>query len=228
MLFNEDCLKMAKKFAKEKMSFDAIITDPPYNISKKNNFSSLKNKRQGVDFGAWDKNFDPCKWIKLYAPLVKKNGCMIIFCSYFYVSFIIKVLDDCGFETKDLLRWQKSNPMPRNVSRRYVSDCEFAIWAVRKGAKWTFNKPTSKPYLRALFKSSVVSGREKLPHPTQKSLKLMQELISIHTNLGDFICDPFMGSGTTGVACGLLRREFCGIEKDKIYFDLAKNRLSGF
>lgn len=118
--------------------------------------------------------------------------------------------------------------MPRNVSRRYVSDCEFAIWAVRKGAKWTFNKLSSKPYLRPLFKSSVVSGREKLPHPTQKSLSLMQELISIHTHLGDFICDPFMGSGTTGVACGLLGREFCGIEKDKAYFDLAKNRLSSF
>lgn len=107
MLFNADCLKMAKNFAKEKMGFDAIITDPPYNISKKNNFPSLKNKRQGVDFGPWDKNFDPCQWVRLYASLVKKNGCMIIFCSYFYVSFIVKVLDECGFETKDLLRWQK-------------------------------------------------------------------------------------------------------------------------
>ncbi|WP_237416360.1 DNA-methyltransferase [Helicobacter saguini] len=210
---------------KEKIIFNAIITDPPYNISKENNLSTMKNKRQGVDFGEWDKDFNPCEWIEKFIPFIHKDGCIIIFCSYIYLSFIIKKLDSLNFITKDILKWEKSNPMPRNINRRYVQDSEFAIWAVRKNAKWTFNKPKDVPYLRASFKTSVVSGKEKVKHSTQKSLQLMQEIIKIHTNLNDFICDPFMGSGTTGVACKLLNRNFLGIEINKTYFNIAKNRI---
>ncbi|MBF7046557.1 site-specific DNA-methyltransferase [Campylobacter volucris] len=208
--------------------FDAIITDPPYNISKKNNFHTLNNKRQGVDFGEWDKEFDTCKWIEYFSPLVAKNGSVVIFCSYLYISFIIKKLENCGFVTKDILRWEKTNPMPRNINRRYVQDCEFAIWAVKKGAKWVFNKPLDSKYLRACFKTSLVSGKEKTSHPTQKSLDLMKQIIQIHTNENDLICDPFMGSGTTGVASIDLKRKFVGIELDKKYFKIAKDRMQFF
>lgn len=227
-LINDNCFNVIEEIKKNNIFFDAIITDPPYNISKKNNFSSLKNKRQGVDFGEWDKEFDPCLWINHYAEFVKKDGCIIIFCSYLYLSFIIERLKEFGFETKDILRWEKSNPMPRNVNRRYVSDCEFAIWAVRKKAKWTFNKPKNLPYLKPNFKSSVVSGSEKVAHPTQKSLKLMQEIIHIHTNESDLICDLFMGSGTTGLACAKSKRKFFGIELDKNYFQIAKDRINAY
>lgn len=208
---------------------DHIITDPPYNISKENNFNTMNNPRAGVNFGTWDNgNFDLYSWIPKYARLIKKNGSMIIFCSYIYISYIIDVLNslDSGMVVKDILVWQKSNPMPRNINRRYVQDMEFAIWAVKKGAKWTFNKPENKPYLRALFTTSTVSGLERLDHPTQKSLKLMEDIISIHTNLGDVILDPFMGTGTTGKAAINLGRDFIGIEKSSKYFKIASDRLS--
>ena len=77
-------------------------------------------------------------------------------------------------EVKDIIVWKKTNPMPRNIERRYVQDMEFAIWAVKKGSKWTFNKDKNKPYMRSLFETPTVAGAEKVPHPTQKSLKLMQ------------------------------------------------------
>lgn len=223
-LFNADCIKIAQNFAQNGTKFDAIITDPPYNISKKNNFPSLKNRRTGVDFGEWDKNFDPCNWLEFYTPFVAKNGCVIIFCSYIFLSFIIAKLENLGFATKDILRWEKSNPMPRNITRRYVQDTEFAVWAVRNGAKWTFNKQNA-PYLRAKFTSPVVSGKEKTAHTTQKSLKIMREIIEIHTNKGDLICDPFMGSGTTGVAALELGRKFYGVEINEKYFKIVQNRL---
>lgn len=223
ILYNDDCIKIADELKSKGAMFDAIITDPPYNISKKNNFHTLK--RQGVDFGEWDKGFDTCKWIEYFSPLVSKNGSMIIFCSYSYISFIIKKLEICGFITKDILRWEKLNPMPRNINRRYVQDCEFAIWAVRKNAKWTFNKPLDSKYLRSCFKTSLVSGKEKTFHPTQKSLDLMKQIIQIHTNENDIICDPFMGSGTTGVASLKLNRNFVGIELNKEYFEIAENRI---
>ena len=224
-LFNDDCFKVAAHLRERKFEFDAIITDPPYNISRQNNFTTMRQRRRGVDFGEWDKEFDTCAWLDFYAPLVRKNGCVIIFCSYLYISFIAQRLTQLGFEIKDVLRWEKSNPMPRNVSRRYVQDCEFALWAVKNGAKWAFNKPIATPYLRASFRTAVVSGAEKNGHPTQKSLKLMREIIKIHTNEGDLVCDPFMGSGTTGVACKELGRGFVGVELDGEFFALAQTRI---
>lgn len=202
-----------------------IITDPPYNISHENNFNTLKIPRQGIDFGTWDKNFDLFSWIPKYEQILDKNGSFIVFCSYRYISFIIKKMEESNLEVKDILVWKKSNPMPRNINRRYVQDMEFAIWAVKKGAKWIFNKQDDKSYMRSLFETSTVSGNEKVNHPTQKSLKLMQEIIEIHTNNDDIILDPFMGSGSTGVACEKLNRKFIGIELDKYYFNLASERM---
>ena len=122
---------------------------------------------------------------------------------------------------KDKLIWEKSNPMPRNRDRRYVTDYECAIWFTKKGAKWTFNRQDEK-YQRPKFVASIESGL----HPTQKNLKLMEELVKIHSNQGDTVIDPFMGSGTTGVACKNLGRKFIGIEKDPVYFEVANKRIN--
>ena len=126
---------------------------------------------------------------------------------------------------KDVIRWNKTNPMPRNIHRRYVQDTEFAIWAVKKNAKWVFNKPKDVPYLRTGFDFPVVSGKEKTDHPTQKSLQLMKEIVRIHTKENQLIMDPFMGSGTTGVAALELNRKFIGIEINQDYFEIAKKRF---
>lgn len=96
---------------------------------------------------------------------------------------------------------------------------------VKKGAKWVFNKPNNVPYLRSVFETSLVSGKEKTEHPTQKSLKLMKEIIEIHTNKKDLILDPFMGSASTGVASLELGRKFIGIESEHKYFQIAIKRL---
>ena len=115
--------------------------------------------------------------------------------------------------------------MPRNIDRRYVQDMEFAIWGVNKKAKWVFNKPSNKTYLRSIYEANVVAGKEKTGHPTQKSLKLMEEIINVHTNENDLILDPFMGSGTTGVAALKNNRQFIGIELNADYYEIALNRI---
>ena len=226
LLFNEDAYVKINQFLENNLKVDHIITDPPYNISKENNFQTMNN-RTGVDFGQWDRgNFDLYSWIPKYSKLLNNNGSMIIFCSYRYISYLIDVLENqSNMIVKDILIWQKSNPMPRNIQRRYVQDLQFAIWAVKKDSKWIFNKPQDKPYLRSIFNYPLVSGKQKLGHPTQKSLKLMQEIISIHTNAGEIILDPFMGSGTTGEASLNLNRDFIGVEKNKSYFEMAIKRL---
>ena len=227
-IYNNDSYNQIDTFLFENVMVDHIITDPPYNISQDNNFGTMTNPRTGVDFGAWDRGkFDLFSWIPQYANILKQNGSMIIFCSYRYLSYIIDMLesDSCKMVVKDVIVWQKKNPMPRNIERRYVQDMEFAIWAVRKNAKWVFNKLPNVSYNRAFFSTSIVAGSEKLGHPTQKSLELMKKLILIHTKPGELILDPFMGSGTTGAASLELGRSFIGVEMSEEYFLMAKNRL---
>lgn len=229
-IYNADAYEIVEKFIEDGITVNHIITDPPYNISKENNFHTMKNPRAGVDFGIWDQGkFDLFSWIPLYSKVLDKNGSMVIFCSYRYLSYIIDVLEspEAGLDVKDVIVWQKSNPMPRNINRRYVQDMEFAIWAIKKGAKWTFNKGDAS-YRRSLFQTPLVSGKEKVGHPTQKSLKLMEELISIHTNENDLILDPFMGSGSTGIAAIKNNRRFLGVEKEIDYFNLVLNRFKEY
>ena len=70
------------------------------------------------------------------------------------------------------------------------------------------------------------NAKEKVDHPTQKPIKLMERIISLFTNEGDTILDFCMGSGSTGVACKNLNRNFIGIEKDLNYFNISKERLN--
>lgn len=225
-IFNEDAFKILENMVQDNVKVDAIITDPPYNISRENNLSTLTNsKRHGIDFGEWDKDFDLVGWIDNASKLLKPGGSLIVFNSFLNISFIASEISSSGLIVKDLLRWIKSNPMPRNINRRYVSDYELAVWAVKPKEKWTFNKPDDVKYLRPEFKTSLVSGKERTIHPTQKSVKLMREIISIHTNKKDIILDPFMGSGTTGVAALNLGRDFIGVELSQTYFEIAKERL---
>ena len=133
---------------------------------------------------------------------------------------IARYAESLGLVTKDMIRLEKSNPMPRNRDRRYITDYECAIWFTMPKAKWIFNRQDDK-YQRPKFVHSIDKGL----HPTQKSLGLMENLIKIHSNEGDTILDCFMGSGTTGVACKNLDRNFIGIEKDETYFLTAAERI---
>lgn len=222
-IFNEDNLIVLKNMEKE--SVDLVVTDPPYNISRDNNFTSMG--RSGIDFGQWDKNADLFSWILQLNRIVKKNGSVFIFNDWKNLGDISRVLDENGFETKDVVRWVKNNPMPRNRDRRYVVDYEFGIWAVKKGSKWVFNRQNDS-YDRPEIKSGLTPKSEKKwgTHPTQKPVFVMEEIIQRHSNEGDVIFDPFMGSGSTGVAAINTGRDFIGVELDNNYFEIAKNRIA--
>jgi len=212
-----DCLEVMKSIPDS--SVDAIITDPPYNIARKNNFATMG--RAGIDFGEWDKNADIFSYINECSRVLNKNGSFIVFNDWKNLGDISRYAENQGFETKDMIRLEKSNPMPRNRDRRYITDYECAIWFVKKNAKWVFNRQDDK-YQRPKFVASIESGL----HPTQKNLSLMESLVKIHTNSNDIVLDPFMGSGTTGVACRRLDRNFIGIELDEGYFDIATKRIN--
>ena len=224
-IFNEDYKKTIRRMKKNKIKVDAIITDPPYGVSRKHQLGYSNMGRSGMNYGEWDYNFDQKKWIREAADLVKVGGTVIIFNDWKNLGMIAVQLEKCGFIIKDIIRWIKKNPMPRNVERRYVNDCEFAIWAVKEGKPWTFNKPKKAGYLKPEIITGVVPGGKKRLHPTQKHLEVMEKLIEIHTNENDLVFDPFLGSGTTALACKNLNRNMIGSEIDEKYYKVSMERI---
>jgi site-specific DNA-methyltransferase (adenine-specific)/modification methylase len=217
-LIHGDCIEEMDNLIRQGVKVDAVITDPPYNISKDNNFSTMG--RAGLDFGEWDKGFDLYSYIDKVYKILDKNGTFIVFCDWKKISDIVKYSEKLGFTTKDMLRIEKTNPMPRNRNRRYVTDYECAIWFVKQNGVWVFNRQ-SDTYERPKYVGVVEKGY----HPTQKNKYLMEKIISVHTNEGQTVLDPFMGSGTTGVAARKLKRGFIGIEKEEKFYNIAKERL---
>ena len=229
-LYNSDCLEVMGKLIELGVKVDTIITDPPYNIARDNNLHTMKGKngrlvhRRGIDFGEWDKGFDQISWLEYLPKILNKNGGVIIFNDWKKLGDTVKKLEELNFEIKDMIRWEKSNPMPRNRDRRYIVDYECAVWAVMPNSKWVFNRQDEK-FQRPKFVYPSVGGKEKTIHPTQKPIALMEDLVRIHTNEGDTVLDCFMGSGSTGIACKNLNRNFIGIELDENYFNIAKERI---
>ena len=221
-IYNGDCLEIMDTLIEEGIKVDCILTDPPYMIARKNNFHTMG--RKGIDFGEWDKDVDLFSWLDRIPKLLSKNGSVVIFNDWKNLGDIARYCESLGLEIKDLLRWEKTNPMPRNRDRRYITDYECAIWLVNKKSKWVFNRLDEK-YQRPKFEYPVVSGNEKTMHTTQKPVKLMEEIIRVHTKKDNTILDCFMGSGSTGVACANANRKFIGIELDNNYFDIASKRI---
>lgn len=228
-IVNEDCVYGLKSVPDQ--VFDLILADPPYVISKPSQFGTMpdrKNPRTGTNFGKWDTSFDNRSWLQSAFAKLKKGGSLLVFNDIKKISIIIDEAKNAGFEYKDTIIWNKSNPMPRNTSRRYVQDIEICIWFVKPGNTWTFNK-IKKPYMSCVKKIPCESGGAfKRIHPTQKPLKLILELIKTHSNPGDLILDPFMGSGTTAIACIESKRDFFGFEIDPNYYNASLKRIEEY
>jgi site-specific DNA-methyltransferase (adenine-specific) len=217
-IYQRDCIEGMGMIPNE--SVNLLLTDPPYNVSMKSNFHTMG--RKGVDFGEWDKGFDQHEWLSIACDKVKKGGSAVIFNDYKNIGIMTDVLSEKGFVVKELIMWRKSNPMPRNRDRLYVTSVEVALWAV-KGKGWTFNRQRDT-YENAIFESPIVNHKQRF-HPTQKPESVITNLVEIHSNAQDIILDPFMGSGTTAVAAVRTNRNFIGFEREPEYVEIANKRL---
>lgn len=198
-------------------SVDLIVTDPPYGISRELN---CKGKRLGTtaklnfNFGEWDTfNKD---WFEI--ALTKTKGWMMTFCAKKDVGFFIDGLGKKGFIAIDVLVWQKPDPIPLNAKSRFLNAWEAIVIGKKPGAIWNSN------YEHNIIKFQAPKGKSRI-HPTQKPVELIKKLINLTTNDGDIVLDPFMGSGTTAVACLESKRNYIGFEISKEYWKQSLNRI---
>jgi DNA modification methylase len=217
---NIDCIEGLKQLEKE--SIDAVITDPPYNISRETNFSTMKGHRgTSMDYGQWDKNADITSFIKELPRVLKVGANVVIFNCWENLGDIAKAMRESSIEPKRCLVLSKSNPAPFNRERLFVNDVEFAVWGVYKNKDWVFNREEK---LEKCVINTTVQGKKL--HPTMKDIKVIEKLVRILSKSGGVILDCFMGSGTLALACKNTNRDFIGFEIDKKYCDIANERLT--
>jgi len=198
-----------------------VLTDPPYKISRPNNFHTMG--REGFSWG-WDLDFDIHTYLPEIVRVIAPGGSLVICNAWQLLGAISAHCVALGMLEKDPIVGEKANPQPRNTSRRYVSDKEFAVWLVKPGANWTFNKRDGYPYERSTTRFPVPRPRE---HPTKKSPEWMETLIQIHSNPGDQLLDPFAGEGTIGAVAARLGRSCLSVEKDPKFHAFALQQLRG-
>lgn len=212
-IISGDCLEVLKDIPDG--SIDLVLTDPPYNASNSN--VACANKHYKAINEDWDKGFQAQEFLDLCYDKLKKNGSMIVFCSYHTLS---QYLTYDKLKIQQIIHWIKTNPFPA-IEKVYTPSVEYAVWFV-KGSPYTFNKKFAG---QNILTTSICAGEERTEHPTQKPLDLWAKLLQVHSNEGDVVLDCFSGSGTTAIACHRMNRHFICIEKDEKYIKISKQRL---
>lgn len=243
-IINGDCIEEMKKIPSN--SVNLIFADPPYNLQLGGDlYRPNQTKVDAVD-DDWDKfssfyNYDQFTkdWLEQSQRILDKNGAIWVIGSYHNIFRVGKILQDLGFWILNDIVWIKSNPMPNFKGTRFNNAHETLIWASKSQlSKPVFHYKSMKianddKQMRSDWYLPICLGAERIKvdgvkaHSTQKPEELLRRVIISTTNEGDIILDPFMGSGTTGAVAKKLGRNFIGIEKNKDYVKIAKNRIEG-
>ena len=226
---------------------DVIFADPPYFLSN-GGITCRGGKVVSVNKGDWDKastfedkhNFN-LSWIGLCRDILKPNGTIWISGTLHNIYSVGVALEQTGFKIMNNITWQKTNPPPNLSCRYFTHSTETILWAKKNAsAKHFFNYnlmkelnggKQMKDVWSDIWTGGLTPQREKIfgKHPAQKPLYLLKKILLASSREGDLILDPFCGSGTTGVACKLLGgRKFIGIENNRDFIALAKERLMRF
>ncbi|MBP5560495.1 MAG: site-specific DNA-methyltransferase [Muribaculaceae bacterium] len=209
-------------------SIDFIFTDPPYNLGQHStgNIPLVGRTPMNNDVAKWDMiDFDPEEWAEDFIRILKPKGNLFIFTSYNKIGDWYGCLDH-RFDTTNFMIWHKTNPAPKIYKAGFLNSCEMIFTCWNKGHTWNF---ISQREMHNFIESPICMKPERLSapkHPTQKPLSVLKKIITIASNEGDIVLDPFMGVGSTGVAALELGRRFIGIELEHEYFNAAKQRLN--
>lgn len=200
-----------------------VISDPPYEASTHKNIGGIKRNDGGkvtekLNFASVDDIRSDT--IAAIEPICE--GWCLLFCTTEGVARWADVINPSRLKYKRACAWIKPDAMPQMNGQGPANglECFVAAWGGKGHARW--NAGGKRGVYTHLTNQRDRDGR----HPTEKPQPLMRELLQDFTNPGETILDPFMGSGTTGVACAQMGRRFIGIELDRKYFDIACERIT--
>ena len=219
-IYNGDCLSILQSF--EDKTVDLVLMDPPY----EQEFHGGGQRRRAKDYTKVKDNTDFMNngfdFERVLPELVRvcKIPNFIVFCSNKQITKLMVWFEEHKLNPV-LTTWRKTNACPLGGGK-YISDLEYVIFARGKNAPWNHSAPSSIKYKCKSY--PFVSGKGRL-HPAQKPLNLIKEYVELHTLEGQTVLDCYMGSGTTGLACQELNRDFIGIELEEKYYNISKERL---
>lgn len=235
-LYNDDCLNVMPQFSDN--SVDLILCDLPY----------------GCTSCTWDIIIPFDKLWEQYKRIIKENGVILLFGNEPFSSLLrCSNLEwykyDIYWEKERLTNIQqvkrRVGKTVETISVFYKKQCTYNPQMIKHNGPFVSNKvkngklglltdggnKTVKEYIDTGYRYPTQVWKFKRDclisnlHPTQKPTALLEELIKTFSNPNDTVLDNCMGSGSTGVACINTNRDFIGIELNKEYFDIAKNRI---
>jgi site-specific DNA-methyltransferase (adenine-specific) len=237
IVYRVDCVELMSLMPAE--SVDVIFADPPYRLS--GGGVSVKSGRLApVDKGEWDRSkgfradheFN-VRWLKAAQRVLKPDGTLWVSGTHHIIFSIGFALQSLGFRIINQIAWQKPDPAPNALHTAFTHAHETLLWASKnRRAHHTFNydlinSPNPQTQLSSVWRIPTVPKVEKLHgyHPTQKPLRLVRRALLASTREGEFVFDPFCGSGTTAVTAKELNRAFVGAELEREFAKLAERRI---
>jgi site-specific DNA-methyltransferase (adenine-specific) len=228
-IHNESCLEGMKKLPSE--SVDLIFTDPPYYQYRAQNVSGLKNHKDLItefDFDGFKNEEEYLKFLEevlMECYRVAKPGASgYLWCGDDFVSYINRMVSKVGFNFRKVIHWHKTNPFPAIHTRKMFANSMEIMVHFSKGSPKTWNhKPVNE--MHNFIEAPICMGEERTKHKTQKPLKVCIPYIEISSNPGDIVLDPFMGSGTTAIACLKTGRNYLGYELSSRYCQIIEERI---
>ncbi|MGF7189525.1 site-specific DNA-methyltransferase (adenine-specific) [Robbsia andropogonis] len=224
-------------------SIDLVIADPPYGLGK--DYGNDSDKLDADAHLEWTEH-----WLERTIPLLKPTGSLYIFCSWQFAPEIFSFLKRRMTMANEII-WDRRVPSMGGSTRRF-SSVHDNIGLFVRGKQYYFDlDPVRIPYdaatKKARTRKQFAGSRwlemgynpkdvwsvsrlhrqhaERVAHPTQKPLEIIERMVLASCPPGGTVLDPFMGSGTTAVACARQDRHFLGYEINTAYCDVARARL---
>ena len=222
LLICGDCKVSLKEIETE--SVDLLVTDPPYKVTSRGGFGTSggmfkkKINRQGRVFRHND--IDCEEYASEFYRILKDGSHCYVMTNNVNLIHMLNVFTAAGFHFIKSLIWDKGNKI---MGHYYMSQYEYILF-FRKGRGFKINHCGTSDILRIKYKKTKGKDGQNL-HDTEKPVELMQILIENSSKENDIVIDPFMGIGSTGIACKKSNRKFIGIELDEEYFQIAQERI---
>lgn len=229
-----DCLELIKNIPDG--SVDMVLADPPYSsggLFAGDRKASTRTKYCDSDYNGAARfqnfsgdNMDQRSFTEFMRMVLNKcrqkakpESICAVFVDWRNLPALTDALQMAGWVWRGVVVWDKGNA--RNIPGRFRQDCEFVVWGTngQKTVDWT----PGFTALPGFYSEKGVPTKQK-HHQTEKPVELLEKLLAICPE-GGSVLDPFMGSGSTGVACVNTGRNFIGIELDEQYFKTARRRV---